>query len=106
MGNNRWLTVSRKLAPFGAFAIVVFVALGCNLSKFMKSANSSNSESTDNKPTSTSSSLPGQCNNPYYPVGPSISRKHHFSYPKGMLSDRDYTETFSDFSGDTFTVNT
>ena len=106
MKNNRQSTGNRIIVPSVVFAIIVFVALGCNLSKFMKSANSTNSDSSDNRPTSTSGSVGAQCNNPYYPVSPSLSRKYHVSYPKGMLSDRDYTESFSDFSGDTFTVNT
>jgi hypothetical protein len=35
-----------------------------------------------------------------------MKRKYRVKYPKGVMSDREYTESFTDFSGDTFTVNT
>lgn len=102
MTNNPRSIANGKSISLTVFAIIIFVALGCNLSRFTRSGNSANSGPAEDKPGSASA----QCDNPYYPVGPSISRKYHVSYPKGMLSDRDYTESFSDFSGDTFTVNT
>jgi len=95
-----------RLTSLAVFAIMIFVALGCNLSKFTGSGNSSNSGPDDNKPGTTSASTSDQCRNAYYPVGPSVVRKYHVTYARGMVSDREYTETFSDFSGDTFTVNT
>jgi len=87
------------------FAMVVFVGLGCNMGKYFRSANTSESGPADNKPGGPPGAISGECNNPYYPVAQGMTRKYHVKYPNGMVSDRDYTESFSDFSGDTFTVN-
>src|SRR5690348_4130386 len=100
MTNNGKSIGNGKPVLLVVFAIMAFVALGCNLSKFTGGGNASNSA-----PPGTTGST-ALCSNGYYPVGPSIVRKYHVIYPKGMLTDRDYTESFSDFSGDTFTVNT
>jgi hypothetical protein len=88
-------------------SILCFVILGCNLGRFMPSGNGTTSNSTDSdkRTSDTSVSIGALCNNEYYPVGPSGSRKYHITFPKGM-GDQDYTETFSDFSGDTFVVTT
>jgi hypothetical protein len=97
---------NRKIL-LAAFPTVALVLLGCNLSKFLPSGNTSSNTVTSDKETSdTSASISTLCNNGYYPVGSTIVRKYHVAYPKGMLSDREYTESFSDFSEDTFVVNT
>jgi hypothetical protein len=100
--------LGRNYPVFAVFSLFLFIVLGCSLSKFVPASNGSTSNTTtsDKKTSDTSAPIATLCNNGYYPVGPSVVRKYHVSYPKGMLSDREYTESFSDFAGDTFTVNT
>jgi len=97
-----------KPLAYAGFTVLLFTMMGCNIGKLMPSSNntSSNSPTSDKKTSDTSASVATLCNNGYYPVGPTMVRKYHVVYPKGMLSDREYTESFSDFSGDTFVVNT
>src|SRR5215470_11752355 len=89
------------------FPILTVMILGCNLGRFTQQGNAtpSNSSSSNNA-SSTSGSASTICSNAYFPVGANVVRKYRVVYPKGMLSDREYTESFSDLTGDTFAVNT
>jgi len=94
---------------FAVFPVLIFVILGCsNLGRFTQSGNttSSNSTTSDKNKSDTSGAVSSICNNAYYPVGENTVRKYRVTYPKGTLTEREYTETFSDFTGDTFVVNT
>ncbi|MEP7076978.1 MAG: hypothetical protein ABI878_14325 [Acidobacteriota bacterium] len=106
MKKDQGIRVKEIIAGIAAFALLILLAVGCNLSRFTRSGNTQVPGTTDNRGSGTTRSASGQCDNTYYPVGPNVTRKYHVSYPKGLLSDRDYTESFTDFSGDTFTVNT
>ncbi|MEP6848187.1 MAG: hypothetical protein ABI999_04975 [Acidobacteriota bacterium] len=96
--------INKNIVSITAVGLIIFAAIGCNLSRFTRSGSTADPGTMDNR--GVTGSIAGQCSNPYFPVGPNVTRKYHVSYPKGLLSDRDYTETFTDFSGDTFTVNT
>jgi len=94
---------------FAVFPVVIFVILGCSdLSRFAQSGNTttSNSTTSDNKTSVPSGSVPSICSNAYYPIGENVVRKYRVTYPKGTLGEREYTETFSGFTGDSFVVNT
>ena len=96
-------------ATLAVFPVLIFVILGCsNLSRFTQSGNTttSNSTTTDKKTSDPSGTVSSICSNVYYPIGENVVRKYRVTYPKGTLSEREYTETFSDFTGDTFVVNT
>lgn len=92
------------------FLIVICIAitlqLGCDWKKFSNAGGRSNtnSESQKNASDTSKSEIPGNCNNPYYPVGENIQRKYHIDYATGPVPDQDYTEKFSDFNGDAFAV--
>lgn len=106
--NTKAFTFLRHNLGFAAFPIILVAVLACSLSKFMPASNTSTSNSAHpaNSTSDSSGSIAELCRNGYYPVSPTILRKYHISYPKGLMSDRDYTESFSDFSGDTFMVHT
>ena len=93
---------------FFVLPVLIIALLACNLSRFTQQGNATTSKnsSSANKASDTSDSISTICNNAYFPVGPSVVRKYRVTYPKGMLSDREYTESFSDLTDDTFAVNT
>lgn len=87
-------------------AVVIILQLGCDWKKISNAGGRSNANSENQKNVSdpSKSDILANCNNPYYPVGENIQRKYHIDYAAGPVPDQDYTEKFTDFNGDTFSV--
>lgn len=100
--------IGRRCLSTSAFAVLFFAAAGCNVSRFISSNGDSpsNSAVSEKKASNPSDSAAGLCSNAYFPVGQAVSKKYRVSGLKTGSGDREYTESFSNFSGDGFTVDT
>ncbi|MCC7306872.1 MAG: hypothetical protein IT173_04855 [Acidobacteria bacterium] len=98
-----------RTLPFVVFPILILAMLGCSgLNRSVPSGNGSSSgtNTSGGNGSGTSAVVSGLCENPYYPVGPNLSKTYRVSSARPAASDREYTERFSNITGDAFTVDT